>query len=213
MTYYYNPEGSFMYTINENNNYHSFNDQPAIIHTNHNTRVWMKDNVLHRDYKKGPALNSKNDGKIKKFYIKDGEFHHPTKDAFTYGTHTKLYYNGIEYNEFHHNDSDELHGFLYANINGKWKQEIWVDGKKIDYKSLPVIINRNENEIIIFGYDYKNINNSDVNKEIILHKDSEEYITLSHNNKWLLNNKIHVNKDDILDVANKYVAERNIKIM
>ena len=92
--------------------YHSFNDQPAIIHTNHHAKVWMNNGDMHRDHLKGPAFVSYANAKLKnKFYMKNGMFHNPIKKAYITdvpNNSNKYYYEGIEYNNFYYNENKEL---------------------------------------------------------------------------------------------------------
>jgi surface protein len=202
MKYHYDPEGSFMYTINNDNKYHSFNDQPAIIHTNHHAKVWMNNGDMHRDHLKGPAFVSYANAKLKnKFYMKNGMFHNPIKKAYITdvpNNSNKYYYEGIEYNNFYYNENKELHGFHYAKINENWKKEIWVDGRIIEYETLPVIINRNNDEIMVFGYDY--YENKDFNINLVYDVDGE-FSIIKTDDTWFIDNYI-INNDTISKLKN-----------
>ena len=103
MEYHYEPEHNFIYTLNNKGQYHSFNDNPAIIHFNNNTKVWMTDGKLNRDHVIGPALLSKynliddkgkHKIKVNQCYFKNGILHHPTEFAYSIANTVLLYYNG-----------------------------------------------------------------------------------------------------------------------
>lgn len=217
MEYRYDPENNFIYTVNEKGHYHSLNDEPAIIHFNHDTKVWMSDNKLHRDYKNGPALISKQThgceqqkGRTKQIitsktcYFKNGVLHHPHDYAYKYGKTEKLYYNGVQYEEYIFNKNEELHGILKANKNSKLVNEIWIDGKQIEYDTMPVIIQRNDTETLVFGYDIMsiviNMNSIECNG-LKIYRNDDKYISLLQNdNSIILDNEYVIHDCKLTDL-------------
>jgi hypothetical protein len=154
MQQHFDPVNKFTYTLDENNRYHSFDDRPAIEYTNTSEKIWMKHGVLDRDYKKGPAMINNTSYS----YYKDGLLHNPTG----YAHRRKHYLNGIECKlTFNQN---KMHGLQEFLIDEKWRKEIWIDGNKIEYptlngisinySALPIIIDKNKNEILILAYCY-----------------------------------------------------------
>ena len=218
MEYSYDPSTSTMYTLNINGKYDSINDNPAIVHINHNTKIWMNNGKLDRDHKKGPAILSKFGNKSKEIYLKNGKLHNPNGIAFKYGKENKYYYNGIEYDELKLNDEGQIHGYQYANINDKKVKELWAYGEKIDFINLPVIVNKYDDDIIIFGYDYNfedNIhkilrNNKCKVKKINIYSDDASMINLKkYDDKYYLGH-FEIHYDELIDIVNKRIDEKNI---
>lgn len=100
----------------------------------------MTNGVLDRNYKIGPAIISNNN----KYYYKNGLLHNPFGPASIEDKSNKYYLMGIKYRKFNYNNKKELHGFQKAYRNGQWVKEIWIDGNKIEYDTLPVIIKKNK---------------------------------------------------------------------
>ena len=68
--YKFNIKNRFKYTVDSNNEYHSFNDQPAIEYFD-STKIWMKHGVIDRCQYLGPAFYSN----TKMEYYNNGKLH------------------------------------------------------------------------------------------------------------------------------------------
>jgi hypothetical protein len=212
MTYQYDANTSALYSLDDEGRPHSINDEPSIVHINHNTKVWMKNGKLDRNYNNGPALTSNIGKNYKEIYFKDGEIHNPIGIASKYGQEIKYFYEGVQYKKFSLNCNGEIHGYQYAKDGNNWIKEIWVDGKKIDFNGYPVIVNRRKyNDKIIFGYDYEidkdvydinqTYNDEKYKRQCItmfIDEDSMIYIHKKNNN-YLLGNLI-VNYDELMNI-------------
>ena len=197
MQQHFDPDNKFIYTLDNNNNYHSYNDHPAIKYINSVDKIWMDNGTLNRDYKKGPAVISDKNS----YYYKNGLLHNPIEPASIEDKDHKYYIMGIEYKQFKYNDIGEIHGYQQAFRNEQWVREIWVDGDKIEYDTLPVIINRNENEILVFGY------------KVNISENKVEYCDNSILTIDIINNNYYVNNQGIIfrknDILNRKDIDRN----
>ena len=167
MQHHFDPVNKFIYTTNQNGQYHSHNDKPAIEYIEgRSNKIWMTDGKMDRDYNKGPALMSV----MGQHYYKNGVLHNPIGHAHHRVSKVEYYYNGIEYKPYnsiirigyddydkivecgYHRPDHVIHGVQQAFINEKWVDEIWIDDKKIAYNSLPMIVEQ-KNELYVFGYN------------------------------------------------------------
>lgn len=55
-TIQFDPIGKFKYTKNDMNQYHSYNDEPAIEYLDGSAKIWYKNGLIHRENK--PAIIS-----------------------------------------------------------------------------------------------------------------------------------------------------------
>ena len=150
----FNPIGRFIYTVDENGEYHSYNDKPAINYYD-NGYVYMKHGVLHRDN----GLTVKIDKWIE--YYKEGVLHNMHGSAMrnTNNGYSEYYINGVKYDKFIMIDSTKLiHGVQTSYPNNVPTKEYWVHGKKADVDSIPKLMTTTEeNKVYVLGYTLKNI--------------------------------------------------------
>jgi hypothetical protein len=89
----------YMFTLDENNQFHSYDDEPAIYYLDNSIKIWMKHGKLHRDdYAKKPTIHIKD---IVRLYYQNnlycGKSHGGGNDPplmkydFAYGKHIKYY--------------------------------------------------------------------------------------------------------------------------
>lgn len=160
MTYEYDPYGKILYSTDDNEQYHSFNNEPAIIHLDDGTKVWMKHGKLDRD--NGPAIHKQHNANFSCEYdFKNGKLdnkdRHAVRETYSHTNgcsgNNEYFVNGIKYDISIKDD-----GFKKTLINGKWTYEIWVNEQKVPFISLPVYIKGEEKfgpemrRDLLFGY-------------------------------------------------------------
>ena len=82
----------FMFTTDEDEKYHSYDDNPAIIYMDTNINIWMNHGVIHRDdFKPAVIFNE-----VHMFY-KNGLLHNKIRSNAISNISNSFYWNGIKY--------------------------------------------------------------------------------------------------------------------
>jgi hypothetical protein len=121
-------------TYNSNNQLHSFNDEPAIIHSD-GTKYWYKDGKCHRDNDEPAIVDA--DGA--KSWYKDGELHRDNDEpAYISSTGTKYWYKDGKC----HRDNDEP-AVIYSDGSKRW----FINGIELNKKQIKLLKKINASEI------------------------------------------------------------------
>jgi len=93
------PIGKFKYTMNDMNQYHSYNDEPAIEYLDGSAKIWYKNGLLHRDDK--PAIiklmmSQQSNYKTEEEYYFEGKLHSYNILIAGFYSNNQIYYKGIK---------------------------------------------------------------------------------------------------------------------
>jgi hypothetical protein len=116
--FHFDPMLKAIYTVNDEGQYHSYNDIPAIMYLDDSLSVWMKDGKLDRDECRGPTISKEN--KKIDYYFKDGK-PNPSKTP-------ELHYDMAKYINKYYDEKDRLHGISLGNDN---TYDLWFHGNKV----------------------------------------------------------------------------------